>query len=75
MASGLDHTELSYLFHFSTRFDNVVVFVIGGATYEESSFVSAINRRSSSTIAATGPSNGQRPNVLLCSNYIHNTRR
>jgi len=59
---------------YNTRFDNVVVFVIGGATYEESSFVSAINRRSSSTVAATGAANGQRPNVLLCSNYIHNTR-
>jgi len=52
--------------HYSTRFDNVIVFVIGGATYEESSFVAGINAKRSQT--------GITPKVILCSNYIHNTK-
>jgi vacuolar protein sorting-associated protein 45 len=50
----------------SGRLENVIVFVLGGCTYEESAAVHAMNQKRL-TMA--------HPRVLLCSNFIHNTKR
>jgi vacuolar protein sorting-associated protein 45 len=50
----------------TSRFDNVVVFVIGGCTYEESLFVNNFHQKRLQNQPA--------PRVLLCSNYVHNAR-
>ncbi|KAI6205190.1 Vacuolar protein sorting-associated protein 45 [Aphelenchoides besseyi] len=47
------------------RVENVIVFIIGGCTFEESAAVHAMNQKRLTTT---------HPRVLLCSNYIHNTK-
>lgn len=44
----------------------MIVFVLGGCTFEESAAVHAMNQKRLSMA---------HPRVLLCSNYIHNTKR
>lgn len=51
----------------STRYDNIIVFMIGGLTYEESAFAQAYNQKRAQ--------NPGLPRILLMSNYVHNTRR
>lgn len=55
------------LTNFSTRFDNVIVFIIGGCTYEESLFVNNINIKR--------VTNNSQLRAILCSNYVHNAKR
>ncbi|KAI1707895.1 sec1 family domain-containing protein [Ditylenchus destructor] len=52
----------------NTRFENVIIFIIGGCTYEESAFVNSLNAKRSQS-----GSSGQL-RVLLASTYVHNTR-
>ncbi|KAI6191907.1 Vacuolar protein sorting-associated protein 45 [Aphelenchoides bicaudatus] len=49
----------------SGRCENVIIFMLGGCTYEESAAVNAMNQKRL-TMA--------HPRVLLCSNFIHNTK-
>lgn len=55
-------TEISQI---NNRFENIIIFVIGGCTFEESAAVHAVNARRTLQ--------GQ-PQVVLCSNCVHNTR-
>ena len=52
---------------FSTRYENIILFMIGGLTYEESAFANAYNQKRAQ--------NPGLPRILLMSNYVHNTRR
>ncbi|CAD5234787.1 unnamed protein product [Bursaphelenchus xylophilus] len=47
------------------RSENIVVFIIGGTTYEESTAVHNLNMKRLQT---------SHPRVLLASNYVHNTK-
>ncbi|VDK19987.1 unnamed protein product [Anisakis simplex] len=54
----------------SNRIDNVIVFIIGGATYEESRAVYSANERK-----RTGSGGGNSPAVLLLSTCMLNAKR
>uniref|UniRef100_A0A7E4W499 Vacuolar protein sorting-associated protein 45 n=1 Tax=Panagrellus redivivus TaxID=6233 RepID=A0A7E4W499_PANRE len=51
---------------FNTRYDNIIFFVIGGTTFEESACIANFNER-----RATNPS---QPRVLLAGTGMHNSR-
>jgi vacuolar protein sorting-associated protein 45 len=50
----------------NTHYDNVIVFIIGGATFEESTFIHGYNEK-----RLTNPG---LPRVVLASTAIHNTK-
>ena len=63
---------------FSARFDDVIIFIIGGATFEECATVANINARRANALSSnqTGSyGSSLPPRVMLASNCVHNTRR
>ncbi|CAK5044560.1 unnamed protein product [Meloidogyne enterolobii] len=60
----------------SSRFDEVIIFIIGGATFEESAAVARMNGRGMTNLIGQTQTTGSSPlRVVLCSNYVHNTKR
>ncbi|KAL3119793.1 hypothetical protein niasHT_010084 [Heterodera trifolii] len=66
-------TDLANL---NSRFENVILFVIGGTTFEESAAVANLNaKRSNSPSSQHSLYQGSLPpRVILCSTFVHNTK-
>ncbi|KAL7078949.1 hypothetical protein ACQ4LE_001388 [Meloidogyne hapla] len=58
----------------NSRFDEIIIFIIGGATFEESAAVARMNGRGMNLIGQSQTTGSSSFRVVLCSNYVHNTK-